>query len=222
MTPAYATKLDLTTRKISVKAQKIDGSPLETYIMVSASFLLQDNQEKVRFFEETFLLADISLEVVLGMHFLALSNADFQFGAEELIWRTYIVVEALPTTSRFELIDKREFAKTALDENSETFVVHVSALDIAESSIYIFRVAQIATLQWDKASTKIPAKYSDYTDVFSPELVMELPENTGINKYAIKLINGKQPLYGLIYALSLVELKTLKIYIETHLKTGFI
>ncbi len=43
-----------------------------------------------------------------------------------------------------------------------------------------------------------------------------------INEYAIKLIDGKQQLYGSIYVLSSVKLETLKIYIETHLKTGFI
>ncbi len=51
---------------------------------------------------------------------------------------------------------------------------------------------------------------------------MKLPENTGMNKHAIKLIEGKQPPYGPIYTLSLVELKTLKTYIKTHWKTGFI
>ena len=51
---------------------------------------------------------------------------------------------------------------------------------------------------------------------------MELPENTGMNEHAIKLIEEKQLSYGPIYALSLVELETLKVYIKTHLKTGFI
>ena len=51
---------------------------------------------------------------------------------------------------------------------------------------------------------------------------MELLENTGMNKHAIELIDGKQLPYGLIYTLSLVELKTLKTYIKTHLKTRFI
>ncbi len=51
---------------------------------------------------------------------------------------------------------------------------------------------------------------------------MELLKNTGINEYVIKLIDGKQPLYGSIYALSPVELETLKTYIKTYLKTGFI
>ncbi len=51
---------------------------------------------------------------------------------------------------------------------------------------------------------------------------MELPENTGLNKHVIELIEGKQPPYGSIYALSPVEFETLKTYIETHLKTRFI
>ncbi len=109
-----------------------------------------------------------------------------------------------------ELINKREFAKVAMDENFETFVMHMSALNIAESSIHPSRAAQIAALPWDKAPTKIPAEYSDYADVFSSDLAMELPENTGMNKHTIELIEGKQPPYGLIYALSPVELETLK------------
>ena len=51
---------------------------------------------------------------------------------------------------------------------------------------------------------------------------MQLPENIGINEHAIGLIDGKQLLYGPMYTFSLVELETLKTYIKTHLKTGFI
>ncbi len=189
MTSAYAAKLGLTARKTSVGAQKIDGSPLETYGMASASFLLQDSLGRVRFFEETFLLADISMEVILGMPFLSLSNADVEFAElGKLTWSLYTAADALPTTSRVELIDKREFAKAALDENSEIFVVHISALDV---SIHPSRAAQIAVLQWDKAPTKILAKYSDYADVFSSDLAMELPQNTRMNEYAIELIERK-------------------------------
>ncbi len=98
--------------------------------MILARFSLQDSLGRVWFFEKTFLLADTSMEVVLGMLFLALSNADFQFGVEKLIWRSYTIAEALPTTSQVKLIDKREFANVALDKNSETFIMHVTALEI--------------------------------------------------------------------------------------------
>ncbi len=109
-----------------------------------------------------------------------------------------------------------------MDENSETFVMHMSALNVAELSIYPSRAAQIAALQWNNTPTEISVEYFDYDDVFSSDLAMELPENTGINEHAIELIEGKQPPYGPIYALNLVELETLKAYIKTHLKTGFI
>ncbi len=51
---------------------------------------------------------------------------------------------------------------------------------------------------------------------------MELLENISLNEHAIKFIEGKQLFYGPIYALSLVELETLKTYIKIHFKTGFI
>ena len=42
--------------------------------------------------QETFLVADTRVEVVLGMLFLTLSSADIRF-AEELVWRTYTAAE---------------------------------------------------------------------------------------------------------------------------------
>ncbi len=51
---------------------------------------------------------------------------------------------------------------------------------------------------------------------------MELSKNTSINKYTIKLIKEKQPLYGPIYDFSIVELEILIAYIKTYLKIGFI
>ena len=50
----------------------------------------------------------------------------------------------------------------------------------------------------------------------------ELLENTGINEYAIELKENKQPLFGPIYNLGLIELEMLKIYIKTNLANGFI
>lgn len=68
----------------------------------------------------------------------------------------------------------------------------------------------------------MPAKYFDYANVFFFDLVMELLKNMGIRKHAIKLIEGKKPLYRPFYALGPVELETLKTYIETYLKSEFI
>ena len=158
------------------------------------------------------------------MPFLTFCNANIQFAEKALTYRSYTAAEALPTTKRVELINKKEFAKAALDEESETFVVHVAAQEapLTGMAIHPSREAQISALIQDKAPTKVPSEYADYVDVFSFDLAMELSENTGINKHAIELQDGKQPPYGPIYSLGLVELETLKTYIEIYLKTGFI
>ena len=84
ITLAYAAKLDLQVRKTDIRTQKIDGSTLKTFGMVLADFQVEDKLKRARFFQKTFLLADISAEVVLGMPFLTLSNADVQFVEKEL------------------------------------------------------------------------------------------------------------------------------------------
>ena len=103
-------------------------------------------------------------------------------------------------------------------------MVHRTALEapLAGIAIYPSQAAHISALIQHEAPTKVPSKYTEYIDVFSFDLAMELPENTSINKYAIKLQDGKQPFYRPIYSLGPLELETLKTYIETHLKTGFI
>ena len=70
------------------------------------------------------------MEVVIGIFFLTLSYADFQFDSKKFTWRSYTAAEALPTTSRVELIDKKKFAKAALNKNSETFVMHIAGLKV--------------------------------------------------------------------------------------------
>lgn len=101
-------------------------------------------------------------------------------------------------------------------------VVHISALKAIGESIYSSQIAQIAAFELDKAHTKILTEYSNYADVFSSNLAIELSKNTGINEHAIELIDGKELPYGHIYALNPIELEILKTYIKTHLQTGII
>ena len=82
--------------------------------------------------------------------------------------------------------------------------------------------AQIAHLKVDEALIKIPSKYADFADVFSLKLVAELPKHTRIHDHAIELVDDWQLSYGLIYSLSLVELKILKAYIKNNLANNFI
>ena len=102
--------------------------------------------------------------------------------------------------------------------------MHVSALEAPLSGMIIHpsQEAQIAALNQKEAPTKVPVEYLDFSDVFSAEDALVLPEQTELNEHAIELVDGKQPPYGPIYSLKPVELETLKTYIKTHLKTRFI
>ena len=68
--------------------------------MVIADFQMEDKGGRLRFFQKTFLVADTKFEVVLGMSFLKISNADMAFGKGLLTWKSYITIKALSTTKQ--------------------------------------------------------------------------------------------------------------------------
>ena len=155
------------------------------------------------------------------MLFLTLSKVDIRFAWWKLVWRIYTAVEALPMTRRVEIIDKREFAEAVLNAYDETFVVHVAALaEPTTMPIYSSCQTQVAALTSEE--TGILAGYPNFSNVFSSDSVAKPLEHTGINNHSINLLDNKQPLYGPIYSQGLVELETLKTYIEANLASGFI
>ena len=81
---SFVKQLSFPIRPIDVRAQKIDGTTLDTYEMVVAAFSVVDKANRVRFFEETFLVTNVSPKVVLGMFFLTLSGTDVDFLDREL------------------------------------------------------------------------------------------------------------------------------------------
>ena len=88
-------------------------------------------------------------------------------------------------------------------------MVHVTSLSIM--AIHLARKAQIALLV--AKEVKIPAKYSDFLDVFLKEKALILLKAIKLNHHVIKLQKGQQLLYRPIYSLSPVKLKILKTYI---------
>ena len=52
---------------------------LNTYRMVIATFLMTDKANQVRFFEETFLVVNVNLELVFRMIFPILSSKNVDF-----------------------------------------------------------------------------------------------------------------------------------------------
>ena len=107
MNPDFACKLGLKVWKTNVGAQKIDGSALETFGIVIADFQVEDKANRPRFFQKTFLVADTKFEMILGMLFLKISNADMSFGKETLTWKTYIITRPYLLLSEFKLLIRK-------------------------------------------------------------------------------------------------------------------
>ena len=230
MSPAYAKRLGLKTWKTNVGVQKIDGSVLEIFGIVIANFQVKEKSGRPRFFQKIFLVASTKFEVVLKMLFLKISNANVAFSKGTLTQKSYTTNKALLTTKQVQLVDPKEFVIAALNADSETFVVHMAIRKWEEmvvdpgkkAQIKAQSGAQVEAILFNEAPTKVPAEYSDYSDVFLVENATELPENTGMNKHAIELEESKQPFFGPIYSLGPVELEMLKTYFKTNLANGFI
>ena len=155
--------------------------------MVVIAFLIINKANWVKFFEETFLVANISLDVVFRMSFLTLSDTNVDFLNRELRWKIYTFKKAPLTTRHVELMEKKKFAATTLNPKHETFVVYIVSLSSIPLNIYSFHKPQISNLTAEKApiSIKVFNKYVNFTDVFSPNLTFELSKHTRINDHAL-------------------------------------
>lgn len=87
-----------------------------------------------------------------------------------------MIAKALPTIKWIEFIEKKKFAKAALDKKSKTLMVYITSLEalLAKKKIYLSKTAQITksnsiqvlVLKQDKTSTNISIKYSNFFKVF--------------------------------------------------------
>ena len=71
-------------------------------------------------------MTNTKFEVILGMLFLKIINADMASGEETLTWKSYTTNKALLTTEQIQLVNPKEFVIAALEADSETFVIHVA------------------------------------------------------------------------------------------------
>ena len=56
---------------------------VKTFVMVIAGFQVDDKLDRVRFFQELFLLANTNINIVPKMHFFLFSKVDIQFAETE-------------------------------------------------------------------------------------------------------------------------------------------
>lgn len=106
--------------------------------MIVIAFLETDKANRVKLFEETFLAANLSLDIVFKILFLILSNANIDFLDWKFRKRTYITKKAFLTIRRIKLVRKKEFIAATLDSKYEIFVIHIASLSSIPLDIYPF------------------------------------------------------------------------------------
>lgn len=98
-----------------MNTQKVDGISLKMFEMIIALFKFKNKKTKLCFFEKTFFIANLSINLILKMLFLRLNDVQVYFLILELFQKAYITTtRAIKTTKSIELIEKKEFAVIAL------------------------------------------------------------------------------------------------------------
>lgn len=166
MQPSFARKFGVRIRKTDISAQKVDGSRLQTFGIVIASFLMKNKDRKSRFFDKTFLLVDISMDVTFEIFFFILSNVDVNFTDQKLISRLYIIAKLICIIQRLELAGKKEFVVAILDLEDKIFVIHFAPHVNSNSDIHPSHQAWITFLKADKAIIAVLLEYIDFADIF--------------------------------------------------------
>ncbi len=83
-------------------------------------------------------------------------------------------------------------------------------------------MTQITYLKADEAPSKVHSKYTNFADIFSLKLAVELLKHMRINNHNIKLVDNWELPYGLIYSFGPMKLEIMKAFIENNLANDFI
>ena len=111
--------------------------------------------------------------------------------------------------------------------------VNITAVSLRACSAYIRRGYKVFSVTVEDIDRQLslpeqpdlkkllPPELLDFEDVFSPKEADKLPPHRPYD-YDIKLIEGKMPPFGPLYAISRNELLALKSWLEENLRKGFI
>lgn len=150
---------------------------------------MENKVKQFQYFQEIFLLADISLSIVLGISYLTL-----QYKNEFCHSKTQLEVSYYCQASIDHQADKadqkKEFVITIFNFEDETFMVHVASISL-DQDIYFFCKAQLVLLFTVKIFIVIFSKYIDFIDIFFPELIVKLLKYTKMKIQPIDLIDDQ-------------------------------
>ena len=123
----------------------------------------------------------------------------------------------VPTPSdsapHISLIGAAAFMRACKLPGSQSFQIHLSDPSISAHSVSVS--------DENPDLSQIPKEYHDFADVFSKAKAYKLPPHRPYD-LKIDIPDGTSPPIVPMYPLSQIELKTLRDFIDEHLRSGFI
>lgn len=106
--------------------------------MIIAMFEVKNKEKLSRLFEKNLLLTMFSINVVLEILFVTLSNLKMNFVELKIFCRIYTSIKAILITKQIKLIKKKEFIVEVLNLEEKIFIVYIVNLARFNSYIHLF------------------------------------------------------------------------------------
>ncbi len=189
----------------------VNGESLRTIAVVREMVRMRDSAGVKRSHAVHFVVAVIrDYDVLLGMAWLQKQNPDINWDSRVWHWRILTEAEDRPIC----LVSAAAFVAMMRAECTQGYEFHLTDLDLD---------CDLAgdVLMATGPEPTVPDAYEAYARVFSEADSESMPTH-GPQDLAIELLYSKQPPRGPIYNLSEKELATLRDYLETQLRRGWI
>ncbi len=191
----------------------VNGEPLRTTAVVRHMVRMRDSAVVKQCHTINFIVTDVvGYDVILGMAWLRKQNPDIRWDTGVWHWHTRTDAEDGPV----RLVSAGAFVATMRAERTPAYELHLT-----DFSPEIGRASAGNALMATGPEPTVPEAYRAYARVFSEADSESMPAH-GPQDLAIELLDSKQSPWGPIYNLSEKELETLRSYLETQLKRGWI
>ena len=189
----------------AIPVEVIDGRPLSSGAItegtISLELIVGSHREEIAF----DLISSPRHPIILGLSWLMTHNPVVD-------WRRHSI-DFTARVSEATVKDGRDLLETGHETSSNYSGMGVNHDGIGQAKIHAI-IGEVAT-------TSIPSKYREFSDVFEKRNADKLPEHRPYD-CPIDLLEGASPPFGPIYGLTEPELAALREYIDENLAKGFI
>ena len=208
--------------KNSIVLSIISDKRLRTHEMHFLDMQVVDCKSHTRYFEEFFLIVDITHEsLVLDMSWLKLANSNIRWSKKQIQWRFEAKV-LLVTSRRLHEIEIKKLVMKINRKSSTIFCLYIkSIIKIDTKYMHFDRHAMIVSIVVDEFTKKMLEAWKFYEHAFSKKQAHALSKRTFYD-HVINLKKDKQVSWDSIYSLTKIELAILRNYLEKNLVNEFI